>query len=59
MLEAARLATTFTTGMDYRGFIADKRTQQAVIMNLMIIGEVATRIANDYPDFIARHPELP
>ena len=45
--------------MDKQDFLADKRTQQAVIMNLVIIGEAATRMVSDFPEFTAAHPEIP
>jgi uncharacterized protein with HEPN domain len=35
--------------MEKKAFLADKRTQQAVIMSLVIIGEVATKIMDRYP----------
>lgn len=42
MLEAAQQACSYTEGQCKKDFIADKRTQQAVILNLVIIGEAAT-----------------
>ena len=36
MLEAAQLASSYIDGMNKKGFFADKRTQQATIMNLVI-----------------------
>ena len=39
MLEAARLASSYVDGMDKEGFLADRRTQQAVILNIVILGE--------------------
>lgn len=32
-------------------FLADKRTQQAVIMSLIVLGEAATKVMDRYPDF--------
>ncbi len=40
-------------------FLADKRTQQAVILNIVIIGEVATKLLQKHGDFLALHPEVP
>ncbi|MEY2335149.1 HepT-like ribonuclease domain-containing protein [Acidithiobacillus ferrianus] len=40
-------------------FINDKRTQQAVIMNLIIVGEAATKVMDTYPEFAEGHPEIP
>jgi uncharacterized protein with HEPN domain len=59
MLEAARLALSYITDLDKNGFLADKRTQQAVILNIVVIGEAATKISNEYPDFVDEHPFIP
>lgn len=59
MLEAARLASAYAEGLDKQSFLADRRTQQAIIMNIIIIGEAATRIVNDYPELIDRYPNVP
>lgn len=59
MLEAIQLARTYTEGLNKDDFIEDKRTQQAVILNLLTIGEAAAHIAKEYPDFIGQHPSLP
>ena len=42
--QAATDACSFVEGLGKCDFIADKRTQQAVIMNLIIIGEAATKV---------------
>jgi hypothetical protein len=39
MQQAATDACSFVAGMSKGAFLADKRTQQAVIMSLIIIGE--------------------
>lgn len=57
--EAALLACSYVNGMDKATFLQDKRTQQAVIYNIMIIGEAATQIINEYPQFTESHPEIP
>jgi uncharacterized protein with HEPN domain len=57
--QAASDALAFTEGMTEAAFAGDRRTQQAVVMNLIIIGEAATRIMDAHPDFVARHPEVP
>lgn len=59
MLEAAQLARSYVAGMDKDDFFADKRTQQAIILNIVVIGEAATKLAKDYPEFIDRHPNVP
>jgi len=40
-------------------FKADKRTNQAVVMNLIIIGEIAARIMDRHPDFARTHHQIP
>jgi uncharacterized protein with HEPN domain len=59
MLEATLQACSYTEGMNKVDFLADKRTQQAVILNLIIIGEAATKLLQGYEDFLARHPDVP
>jgi uncharacterized protein with HEPN domain len=59
MLEAAQQACEYTEGLDKAGFLADKRTQQAVILNLVIIGEAATKLLKDYEQFLDLHPDIP
>lgn len=59
MLEATRLASTYVEGMTKVEFLADRRTQQAVILNLITIGEAAARMVNEYPEFAASHPDVP
>lgn len=54
--EAARRVATYTAGMTYETFLADTRTQDAVVRNLEIIGE-ATR--NLSAELRAQHPDMP
>jgi len=61
-LEQMRIATTdalsFVEGMHKDDFLADKRTQQAVVMSIIILGEAATRIMEKHPEFTAAHQEI-
>ena len=59
MLEAAQQAFGYVEGLDKDGFLVDKRTQQAVILNLIIIGEAATKLLKDYGQFLDQHPDVP
>jgi len=59
MLEAARLACAYTEGLNKDDFLADRRTQQAIIMNIIIIGEAATRVVNVYPELVDNYPNVP
>lgn len=59
MLEAVQLARSYGEGLSKAEFIEDKKTQQAIILNLLVIGEAASQIATEYPDFAGRYPEFP
>jgi uncharacterized protein with HEPN domain len=57
--EAIDLIATYTAGMDGVAFSADRKTQDAVIRNLEIVGEACNNIAKHDPQFEAQHPEVP
>lgn len=57
--QAATDACGFVEGLSKVDFLEDKRTQQAVIMSLIIIGEAATRVMDGYPEFTRAHLEVP
>lgn len=57
--QAAADARTFVEGLAKADFLVDKRTQQAVIMSLIIIGEAATKVMDGYPDFTQVHAGVP
>lgn len=59
MLTAAREVTGFIEGLDRESFMADRRTQQAVVMNLLVIGEAAAKIMDADVDFVRAHPAVP
>ena len=59
LLEALDLATAYVDGMDRQAFMADRRTQQAVMLNIIILGEAAAKIVQSYPDFADAHPDIP
>ena len=59
MLEAAQLAGQYVQGVSREEFLKDRRTQQAIVLNLMTIGEAAARIVNECKEFAAAHPEIP
>lgn len=59
MQQAAREALDFTSGLAKDDFMKDRRTQQAVVMNLVVLGEAASKIMDGYREFIDAHPDLP
>ena len=56
---AAADVCSFVEGLAKDDFLTDKRTQQAVIMSLIIIGEAATKVMEGYAMFAQAHPEVP
>ena len=52
-------ACVFVDGLSREDFLGDRRTQQAVMMSLVIIGEAATKIRERHAEFAVRHPEVP
>lgn len=45
ILKAARLAQMFVAAMDRDAFLADEKTQSAVVHQLLVIGEAAKRVS--------------
>jgi len=52
---AAGKVVEFSRGFDQRAFLADDRTQSAILHQLMIIGEAVKRLSID---FRAQHPQI-
>lgn len=59
MLEAAMQVCTYVEGLSKEEFLQDKRTQQAVILNLILIGEEVSKVLRDDETFTHQHPEVP
>jgi uncharacterized protein with HEPN domain len=59
MQQAATDACNFVDGLGKADFLVDKRTQQAVIMSLIIIGEAATKVMDGFAEFTQAHPTVP
>lgn len=59
MRQAATDACQFVDGLEKDDFFRDKRTQQAVIMSIIIMGEAATKIMDGYADFTQANPDIP
>ncbi len=59
ILDAIDLVEQYTQALTAAAFGQDKRTQQAVLLNIMIIGEAATKLAQTNPDLLARNPQVP
>lgn len=59
MHQAATNACEFVATMDKVDFLEDKRTQQAVVMSLIIVGEAVTKIMDGYAEFADVHVQIP
>jgi len=57
--QAAAAACSFMEGMSKDDFLGDKRTQDAVIMNLIIVGEAVTKVMDGYAEFTQQHTDIP
>ena len=57
--QAADDACDFVEGLTKDDFLEDKRTQQAVIMSLIIIGEAVTKVMDGYAQFAQAHSQVP
>ena len=56
ILDAVQAVQRYTEGITYEGFTTDRKTVDAVIRNLIVIGEAAEHV----PDDVAfAHPEIP
>jgi uncharacterized protein with HEPN domain len=57
--QAATDACSFAEGLSKEDFLEDKRTQQAVIMSLIIIGEAVTKVMDGYAEFAQAYGQVP
>ena len=53
---ASRRILEFTEDQDFESFSDDLKTQSAVILQILILGEAAKRLSTSFRD---RHPEIP
>lgn len=56
ILEALRRARSYTAGQSYEQFLADTKTQDAIIRTLEILGEATMGLS---PGLRESHPEIP
>ncbi len=59
MRQAIADAQSFTEGVAQADFMQDKRTQQAVVMSLIVLGEAATKVMDQHHAFAAEHSHIP
>jgi uncharacterized protein with HEPN domain len=58
MRDAVFQATSYVEGLDKDDFLADRRTQQAVVLNLIILGEAATKLMDRHGELTNANPEI-
>lgn len=59
ILEAIDNINDYTAGMDLDAFMVDRKTRDAVIRNLEIIGEACNNVAKNHTVFTTEHAEVP
>jgi uncharacterized protein with HEPN domain len=59
MRQAIRDAESFVEDMQLDDFLQDRRTQQAVVMSLIVLGEAATKVMDLYPTFADENDQIP
>ena len=59
MRQAIADAQSFTEDMAQADFEQDRRTQQAVVMSLIVLGEAATKVMDQHSAFAAEHSSIP
>ena len=59
MLNAANQAINYIDGMTKDDFLADPKTQDAVIMKLLVIGELASQMLEEHAEIASVYPRIP
>lgn len=63
LIEQIRLTATralsYADGLEKAQFLADTRTQEAVVLNLLVIGEAASRLAREHAEALEHYPNIP
>ncbi|MBU0588781.1 MAG: DUF86 domain-containing protein [Gammaproteobacteria bacterium] len=59
ILEAIDNIRDYTVGMDLTAFMVDRKTRDAVVRNLEVIGEACNNVVKHHADFAAEHSTVP
>jgi uncharacterized protein with HEPN domain len=59
ILEAIANIEDYTAGMDLAAFTGDRKTRDAVVRNLEVIGEACNNVAKNHPEFASKHAAVP
>jgi len=49
----------YTAGMDAAAYLADRKTQDAVVRNFEVIGEACNNLVKRHPEYATSHTEIP
>jgi uncharacterized protein with HEPN domain len=58
MLDAAKAIQQFMSGVSEKEFLSDRKTRDAVIRNIEILGEAAKMLSDVLPDAASRFPAI-
>lgn len=59
MLVTTVQAQSYVEGMAKEDFLADSKTQDAVILKLLVLGELATKLLDEHAEFVTSYPMIP
>lgn len=59
ILSSAHKCKLYMEDLDQPDFNCDVKTQDSVLMNLIVIGEQATKVIAYHPDFVEANQEIP
>jgi uncharacterized protein with HEPN domain len=59
IIQAVSNISRYTAGMTEQGYLADQKTQDAVIRNFEVIGEACNNVVKHHAEFAAAHPSVP
>ncbi|MEA9392161.1 DUF86 domain-containing protein [Acerihabitans sp. TG2] len=59
ILSSAQKCQLYMDGLEQIDFFCDDKTQDSVLMNLIVIGEQASKIIAFYPEFVEANNDIP
>ena len=59
ILDAVKQARSYIEGTSKEAFLQDRKTQDAVILKILVIGEAAAQILDEHPEFSKTRPDIP
>ena len=59
ILDATQQVRSYVAGTSKEMFLQDRKTQDAVILKILVIGEAAAQILDEHAKFAQGHPDIP